>query len=706
MGNTVRIRNGMENATEGDILGSASDIIKDLGVVDLAGGHLLVTQNSPLGMSVQVAGGVVYVPNSSYSILDSDTPKFYPVVCSNEVLTVDNNVSGSTRYDIVCVKIDKVIVPDPDASNVATKVVIKGTPGAGVPATPANHYKLAEIKVVNGETEITNAEITDKRGQVKCNSIFLPPNLILESPTLNNVVMNGNISGNAILDEDTMISNSNTKLATQQSIKTYINNREFAPEKAKLQIQTSTYDAFGILIKLDDDNCLYAVREGSSHVGSKGKIVGQKYNISTKTWGARFNIYVDGTYDCRNASGGIINGKIYIFLQRYDISGSVIHDLGYVVSNNLQGDSWSSFNVVPTGISHEQSPYGRIVATSTPGKYLQPVYGNNGSGTYYVKLLQTTNYGISWAIGDTIYSGSGSYTECSIANIGNGKMIALVRTNSGGYVQQFTSADDGETWSSPADTNLGPSTGVKIPHIIYDEKSDKVIALYCSRSSPYSVKISEANALDVYTSAIAWEKPITVSNMGLGAGYPSMVQIAGDKIFYVFANEQSSSDADIYGGIYEFMQTNPNIKFTHTAPIQDIKCSVLISGNLSVVSGVNTLIPFATKISDPSGSFDNSAGNYKFTAPIDGEYLVCGQLFWATQATDAMVRLMKNGILEILSMFPSARSCSFSKIVRMSQGDYLQVYCRQYNGTNLDLQGSSSAPHETYMTIHLLSRGT
>lgn len=174
MGNTVRIRNGMENATEGDILGSASDIIKDLGVVDLAGGHLLVTQNSPLGMSVQVAGGVVYVPNSNYSILDSDTPKFYPVVCSNEVLAVDNNVSGSTRYDIVCVKIDKVIVPDPDASNVATKVVIKGTPGAGVPSTPANHYKLAEIKVVNGETEITNAEITDKRTQVHLNTILIP----------------------------------------------------------------------------------------------------------------------------------------------------------------------------------------------------------------------------------------------------------------------------------------------------------------------------------------------------------------------------------------------------------------------------------------------------------------------------------------------------------------------------------------------------
>lgn len=156
----------MSNATEGDILGNASDIIKDLGVVDLAGGHLLVTEDSPKGMTVQVAGGIVYVSNSNYDELDSDTPKFYPVVCSSEVLTVDNNVSGSTRYDIVCVKVDKTMVPDPDADNIATKVVVKGTPGAGVPTTPANHYKLAEIAVVNGETEIEDSMITDTREQV------------------------------------------------------------------------------------------------------------------------------------------------------------------------------------------------------------------------------------------------------------------------------------------------------------------------------------------------------------------------------------------------------------------------------------------------------------------------------------------------------------------------------------------------------------
>lgn len=165
MANTVRIRNGMSNATEGDILGNFGDLV-GVGVVDKANGHLLVTEDSPRGMSIQVAGGIVYVPNAGYNQLDSDTPKFYPVVCDAEALTIDNNTSGQTRNDIVCVKVDKSIFPDADASNIATKIVVKGTAGGGIPTTPANHYKLANIVVVNGETEITNAEITDTREQV------------------------------------------------------------------------------------------------------------------------------------------------------------------------------------------------------------------------------------------------------------------------------------------------------------------------------------------------------------------------------------------------------------------------------------------------------------------------------------------------------------------------------------------------------------
>jgi|GEM_PF-2378551 len=170
----VRVRDGMcpdpttgeGGATEGDIRGSFSDIIGVIGVKDLAGGHLLVTQNSPAAMSVLVAPGVVYIPNANYDELDSNQVKFWEAVITvSTAVTITANTSGSTRIDLICAKMDTAITPDEHASNIATLVAVAGTPGAGVPATPDNHIKLAEIAVANGAATIITGNITDRRVQ-------------------------------------------------------------------------------------------------------------------------------------------------------------------------------------------------------------------------------------------------------------------------------------------------------------------------------------------------------------------------------------------------------------------------------------------------------------------------------------------------------------------------------------------------------------
>ena len=47
---------------------------------------------------------------------------------------------------------------------------------------------------------------------------------ILTNKTLTSAVLNTGVSGTAILDEDTMTSDSDTQLATQQSIKAYVDS--------------------------------------------------------------------------------------------------------------------------------------------------------------------------------------------------------------------------------------------------------------------------------------------------------------------------------------------------------------------------------------------------------------------------------------------------------------------------------------------------
>lgn len=178
----VRIRNGLEphpdtglgGANEGYIRGSINDIMDVIGVPSLSAGHLLVTETSPQGLSVSVAPGVGYIPNSAYDQLNIDTQKYWEAVNDDdEILVVAANTSGSTRIDLICLKLDTTVVPDEYASNIGTLVVVQGTPGAGAPATPSNHLLLAEVTIINGETTIANADISDERVQSTLNADFL-----------------------------------------------------------------------------------------------------------------------------------------------------------------------------------------------------------------------------------------------------------------------------------------------------------------------------------------------------------------------------------------------------------------------------------------------------------------------------------------------------------------------------------------------------
>lgn len=146
---------------------SLQDFISQAGVVDLAGGDAEVTEIGTPAMKVEVAAGRIYVENSSWT-QNSFEPKYYTVTADDsEELDISSNPSGSTRIDLICQKIDKITTPNDTASNVAPLIVVEGTPGAGVPATPADHEALAEVTVASGASSIVNANINDVRRQVQ-----------------------------------------------------------------------------------------------------------------------------------------------------------------------------------------------------------------------------------------------------------------------------------------------------------------------------------------------------------------------------------------------------------------------------------------------------------------------------------------------------------------------------------------------------------
>lgn len=121
---------------------------------------LKVTQSGTPGMSVAVATGTGYFYGSGSNA--NVMYEFY----SDASETVTIGASGvSARIDIICLKVDA-------STGVASIVAVAGTPSGSpaVPATPASHYKLAEVAVGAGVTSITNANITDTR-----RSVFIMP---------------------------------------------------------------------------------------------------------------------------------------------------------------------------------------------------------------------------------------------------------------------------------------------------------------------------------------------------------------------------------------------------------------------------------------------------------------------------------------------------------------------------------------------------
>ncbi len=91
-------------------------------------------------------------------------------------------------------------------------------------------------------------------------------NKTLTAPTLTSAVLNTAVSGTAILDEDNMASDSNTQLATQQSIKAFVEAQVTAED---LDITT---DSGTIAIDLDSETLTIAGGTGIDTTGSSNTI--------------------------------------------------------------------------------------------------------------------------------------------------------------------------------------------------------------------------------------------------------------------------------------------------------------------------------------------------------------------------------------------------------------------------------------------------
>lgn len=140
-------------------------------------GDLRVTQNGTPNMSVNVASGTVYIPNTSFAWNSTSQNKFWTAVNDATVnVPINSNAAGNPRITSIFAKFDTGVTPDDNATNTTTITAVDGTaaPSPSAPATPSNCTRLADITVPNGATSITDGQIVDRRKKAMLINLATP----------------------------------------------------------------------------------------------------------------------------------------------------------------------------------------------------------------------------------------------------------------------------------------------------------------------------------------------------------------------------------------------------------------------------------------------------------------------------------------------------------------------------------------------------
>lgn len=294
------------------------------------------------------------------------------------------------------------------------------------------------------------------------------------------------------------------------------------------------------IFQIGSNEYLIAYRTATDHVNNDAKIVQLTYTASTDTFGSPSDILDTPSIDDRAVSGGKIGGTIYVFLYRRDDGGSPEYqDTGYIESSD-NGASWSNYTTITPDASMTEYavPYGKLIAAN--GVHYQPYYGYDGATTYKVKLLKSTDSGATWLDGPTIYSGSTNRNEAAVVYLGNNKLLALVRQETGDrHLQQFQSTDNGDTWSYIGITNIGGSGAISMAWTELLSDGETIAAFYTDRNDA-KMKIATGRF-----SSLQWNIQELFSGLAGAGGYPAAVEIAADEYLVSYYDEQSATDADI-----------------------------------------------------------------------------------------------------------------------------------------------------------------
>lgn len=193
--------------------------------------------------------------------------------------------------------------------------------------------------------------------------------------------------------------------------------------------------------------------------------------------------------------------------------------------------------------------YGPLITGDVPGEYYHIMY-QTAPSRYRISIVKTIDYWNSYSEIGTIYDGTIPYSETAGINLGQGKFLALSRSNNSGSLTPFESVNYGVTWLRRPSSNLYWFNGGS-PSIPFVYGHDGVFDVFYECRDTSMMHISKANTLFNFGNSQPFYnvQEMYMYHRGTGGnpslGYGSMIKLTSGKFFMIFSKEYTTTRANL-----------------------------------------------------------------------------------------------------------------------------------------------------------------
>ena len=206
-------------------------------------------------------------------------------------------------------------------------------------------------------------------------------------------------------------------------------------------------------------------------------------------------------------------------------TGSQIPCGSYLKKSTDCGHTWTEPVSVPI-----TSPHGPIQLSDGNVLYVGKNYSDREGDVSGIFAYQSTDGGLSWKYLSTVPMcaeiNSKHPCEPHAVQMGNGKILCLIRIDQGFTIAQSISEDNGKSWSEAVSLGVNGSP----PHVI-QHSSGTLICAYGRRQPPFGQRVMLSNDCGK-----TWLQDLVLRDDGFSwdLGYPSSVELKDGSILTVY----------------------------------------------------------------------------------------------------------------------------------------------------------------------------